>query len=447
MSLITCNKLVELLLASITNVMGNDGALASFQFRRPGASPSEAIMATEIYYHHFELNLASLFLRSNGPNYLHALSLDEISSLLKRFLSENFWYIRRAAYDFQNVEPYSQWITDAEKLTLALVMMQSNIFQPQDDLVLFPLVPVSVEGRVKTSKFFFSNPRARDAFDVGQKFADRLDPTTFPPSKGFTGKKNSPGAWLGIYSPNHQHALKLRSSILGAMALSILPQYRYTFSMRKVFGGTFTIKHDSVSYNFDKRHTPPCAYEVQIEETDQGWVDLVSEMLVSNEKSASRGLKALEYFFRAWPQRPEERFPIHCMALDALFGHVSNATGSVIDGVLSVTGETVDSKRLREILQLRAAVIHGGAPDVYDSSKYPKYYRKYGADPISDLESVLSLSIKELVFKGQIPRKSDPNAKIIEQAKSRGLIPPRIPDHSILRGYYEAKSEEVKFDQ
>ena len=52
-------------------------------------------------------------------------------------------------------------------------------------------------------------------------------------------------------------------------------------------------------------------------------------------------------------------------------------------------------------MRLRAAVIHGGAPDVYDSSSYAKYFEDYEQDPVRDLERIVVRCLQIVVFEGK----------------------------------------------
>lgn len=173
-------------------------------------------------------------------------------------------------------------------------------------------------------------------------------------------------------------------------------------------------------------------YDIHITDRDVSWMEQLSIKLQSTDKNMIRELKALEYFYRAWSLSPEERFPVLCMTLDAIFGDVNNATQAVVDGVCETLESRATEKQLRAILGLRAAVIHGGAPDVYDSTRYPKYYKKYECDPIRDLELVVCHCLREKVFQGELNEHPDPNAAGIEKAQAAGLLPPKRHSVSIL---------------
>lgn len=422
---------IEMLLASITLTMGEDGLRHAFLFGPPGARSWEKRFGTDIYYHSLELNLAALHVRNVGPRYLKALPLDEIRSKLQNFMTENFWYIK-FVLGSNDKRPLNLWIPEKEKLDLASALGSCSLFQPTNDLTVFPLVPVVVKTNFRSDQFFFSSPQHENAFYLSYDELIEFDTRNFPPKVGFKGQIHKPSAWLGVYSPDYRAALKTRSSILGALALTCLPQHRYMFSGRKIFGGRCTISIDSITWFFDKEHTPPCMYDIHITDIDVSWMKQLSIKLQSTDKNVIRELKALEYFYRAWSLSPEERFPVLCMALDAIFGDVNNATQAVVDGVCEALDSRAIDKQLRAILGLRAAVIHGGAPDVYDSAKYPKYYKKYECDPIRDLELVVCHCLRDKVFQGELNEHSNPNAAEIEKAQASGLLPPKRHSVSIL---------------
>lgn len=424
---------IEMLLASITLTMGDDGAPASFLYGPPGASHWEKRSEADIYYHFVNLNLAALHVRSVGPSYLKALPLNEVCSKLQSFMSENFGYIGNLTFGSRDERPLNFWIPEKEKAELAGALASCALFQPAEELTVFPLVPVVVNTSFRSDQFFFSSSQAKNSFFLDdERLRREFDTKNFPPLIGFRGTIRKPNSWLGVYSPDYRAALKARSSILGALALTAKPHYRHMFSEREVFGGRCSISKEGMTYSFERTHTPPCMHDIQVTDMDAGWMTILSDKLRTADKEVARELKALEYYFRAWPLSPEERFPVLCMALDAIFGDANNATQAVVDGVNETLGVAASAEQLREILSLRASVIHGGAPDVYDSRKYPKYWRKYGCDPIRDLELVVSACLKERVFRGELREHPDPNGDVIEKARAEGRLPRKVDAVSIL---------------
>lgn len=424
---------IELLLSAITMTMGDDGARHSFLYGKPGARHWEKRIGTEIFYHFVDLKLAALFVRNTGPLYLKALPISDITSKLQNFISENFWFLANETFTVRRDEPLNQWISNGTKAALAGALSNDPLFAPKNALNLFPLVPIAVKEEFRSDRFLLSSTKVKDPFGIKDEHTlSHLDPTKFPPLKEFDGPQEYPMSWLGVLSPDPRSALKIRSSILGAIALTALPHHRHMFSGRSVFGGQFTLSDDGVSCSFAPIHTPPCMHDIVITGADKAWLKLLSQKLGSTEKTAHRQMKALEYFYRAWAKEPSERFPIMCMALDAIFGDANNATQAVIGGIRETLGEHVSDPQLRLLMKLRASVIHGGAPDVYDSKKYAKYYREYQADPISELELVTSACLRKVIFDHHLVVHPDPTEHAIKEAQAEGRLPKNLTSQSIL---------------
>lgn len=173
-------------------------------------------------------------------------------------------------------------------------------------------------------------------------------------------------------------------------------------------------------------HTPPMMNNIALTERDQPWLTILAKKLTSETKVIKRQLRALEHYYRAWPLSEPERFPIMCMTLGAVFGDANHATQAVIDGVRATIGGHVEDARLRALMELRAAVIHGGAPDVYDSRKYARYYDAYGADPIRDLDLVVGQCLRHHVFGEAMIEHPDPNAAKIAALQASGKLPKQL---------------------
>lgn len=424
---------VELLLASITSRMGEDGLRSAFLFEKPGARFRGMGAATEIFFHSVELHLAAHFVRSNGPQYFKALPLSEIVAKLRNFVTENFWYLRDTMLTYEDTRPFNIKVGANAKSELAKALAADPMFHAERKTTLFPLATVQVSEEVRLENLFFTSPTRNNPFDLSNSdLASRLLPMQFPPVPNFTGRIELPTAWLGIRSPDVRVARKMRAAVLGALALTQPHRCRYMFSGRRVFGGQCTIEREAISYSFEPAHTPPCFYDVIVSAADSEWLEVLSRKLSSSKAKDLRHIKALEYFYRSWEQSPEERFPIYCMALDAIFGDANHATQAVVEGVANTLGIRDQEKRLRDLMGIRASVIHGGAPDVYESSKYPKYFRKHGFDPIIDLELVTSECIRSVAFNGSLTEHPDPNEPMMQKARESGRFPQRVVNHSIL---------------
>jgi hypothetical protein len=213
-----------------------------------------------------------------------------------------------------------------------------------------------------------------------------------------------------------------------------MTDYRHMFSGRSVFGGRCTFVDDKWTISFGDSHTPKLMHDIIINAQDHIWLNELVEKLLSDRSSVRRHTKALEYYYRAWGYSASERFAIMCMTLDAIFGDANQATAAVIDGVCRVLGADIDKTRLRALMELRASVIHGGAPDVYDSRKYRRYFHSYEADPIYDLELVVERCLRTQIFGADFRVQEDPNAEAIKLAQEKGRLPRSWKRQTILDG-------------
>lgn len=393
-------------------------------------------MRIDIYYQPKKLVRAALHMRQHGPSYLKCLSMNNLQSILQHFVSENYWYLTDDTFLKQFDGSYLEQVSDVTKAKFADALAVSKIFQPCNELTLFPLVPVRIEAAFDSEPFFLVEPaslnvaRLRTDIDVRHIASER-----FPPFSDQSGRQEIPGAWLGIRSPALQASKKMKAAILGALALTPLPSYRHLFSMRKVFGGRCTIAdRATTSFSFGESHTPPLMHDIVIGEQDHAWLGILAAKLTSNDSTVYRQLRALEYFYRAWPLEPSERFPLLCMTLDALFVEkdTKKITRTIIDGVRGALGSHVCKKRLGLLIQLRGSVIHGRAPDVFDAVEYGNYYDKYEVDPIHDLELVVANCLRLQIFGETLKEHPDPNAKIIAEAQARGHLPKNLSRSTIL---------------
>lgn len=422
----------ELVLASMFRE-SETGYRASFLIQRPGQPMWAGGLGTDLFYERREFVRAILYIRKHGAPYLRFLSVSDIWSMLTSFVSGNYWILSKESFATQFDGSYASFISDPTKVIFADALSASTLFAPSDKLTLFPLVPITVETAFDSAPFFFVP--AGPGFGASRLPAgvreEWVPADQFPPEKEFKGRIEMPTSWLGIRSPEYKAAEKMKAAILGALALTPMPRLRYSFSGCQMFGGRATIT-DGITMSFGDPHTPPMMNNIVLTERDQPWLAILAKKLTSETKVIKRQLRALEYYYRAWPLSESERFPIMCMTLDAVFGDASHATQAVIDGVRATIGGHVEDPRLRALMELRAAVIHGGAPDVYDSRKYARYYDAYGADPIRDLDLVVGQCLRHHVFGEAMIEHPDPNAAKIAALQASGKLPKLLSDPSIL---------------
>lgn len=423
---------VERILSAV--YASGDNLLSSFLYGKPGAPLWDRRLGTEIFVRRKEYIRALLFVRQNGAPYLRAISITDLWSMTTKFLTENFWYVRRGEFARRHDCSYAEQIAIEDKIALADALAMSAMFEPKSELTLYPLLPIRVVANFESEHFFLLN--AADLSTAQLPYGIRagdLDPSQFPPVMNWEGRKRLTTSWLGVRSPLPLVSHKMASAILGAVALTPLPHERHLFSGRPMFGGQCTITDTSCTISGgDNPPTPPMMHDIVLTEADHGWLAILATLLYASDKHSHTQLRALEYFHRAWFLDPRERFPALCMSLDSLVGVSQGHTSAAVKYVKSVVDTAIDDDRLRLLMRVRGAVIHGAAPDVYDSEHYEKYYADYETDPIRDLELIVAKCLREKIFGATLKYHPDPNAELLASIQAKGRLPARLDEGCII---------------
>jgi hypothetical protein len=421
---------IEHILGSISGA--GEFQLSSFLFGRPGASIHERNLGTDVYANRRDFIRALIFLRSNGAPYLHNLSVGDLWSRVTNFITDNYWYIAQDTLGRRIVAPYSEVVSGANKIALADALARSPLFVTPDTLSLFPLLTIRCHTSFESSLFFLVPPEELTSERVWRSGSrQQLDGRTVPPFSDWEGRRRPVTSWLGVHAALPPIARKTAASILGALALTKISRLRYQFSGREMYGGFCAVDEGWTYTPSDDPHTPALMDDIVLTETDRSWLESLAELLASDALEARRRKRALEYFYRAWFLDPRERFPVLCMSLDSLVGAESGHTAAAVRYVTSQIPE-VDEARLRLLLRIRGAVIHGAAPDVYDSTSYETYYVNYETDPIKDVELIVSRCLRDDIFHGTLRVHRDPNQELIEQMQRIGRLPARLDEGQII---------------
>lgn len=408
---------VELLLESMSSEAGEDGML--HQFNASGDSFQLAGLYVSVFFSRRKLVAAALQVRTEGAPYLRDMSVSDIMRLLTDFARSNYPLCSAGVPFGAKVSSYLPACDEATRHRLAEELRASEMFIAPEHLVLFPLVTVRVTEDFTSPAFFLRAP-----VNLLREFEEPpsdLAPTQFPPLLNARMRSEEPACWLGFRAANLASAKKRARAVLGALALTQSLTYRHMFSGRTIWGGHCTWDH-RVSFGFSDSLTPPLAEDIVIGAEDHAWFAVLAELIASDAETARRQLAALQYYYRAWSLGASERFPILCMALEALFGDPNRATAGVKAGVDDLIGP-LERKRLDLLMQIRNSVIHGGAPDVYESSKYGKYFRRYSDDPIRDMGLVVAACLRQVIFAGTLIEHEEPHQEALEQARAMGRIP------------------------
>ncbi|MGO7586646.1 hypothetical protein ACC689_20730 [Rhizobium ruizarguesonis] len=417
-------EIVRKALASVYQTVGDDGMRSSFILSSRHGNPFSGGISITVFFRHSLLLEAAVILRRDGPSFYRHLSLSAVKSDLRDFVLEHFKLVGGSMVLRQVEGSLLENAPEEGVEALAKVLAQSSLFAPKLIPAIFPIIPVKIEDDFEGKVFCAVSPQGLSKGTVlPERYWPILVPDQFPPFADDKLKRKNPNSWLVVRVPHAGTGIKLRSAILGAVALCVRGPYRYQFTGREMFGGKCELTDTGYSLNFGDPATPALGEDVILKKADHAWLRQLDEKLGSNVDGDVRQIKALQYYYRAWFLDDAERFPITCMALDSLLGDQGAATESVIKGVRDLLGEQVEWDRLSLLMKLRGSVIHGGAPDVFESSKYARYYSRYGDDPISDMDTVVTECLRRKIFGTAFVEQTDPYAKIIEEHRNLGNIP------------------------
>ena len=399
---------------------------ATFNFRQKGPEHNfltgppqipkwaHSIVA-KLFFSELGLLQTARHLRTCGPAYLLNLSIRELDRMITDFVVANYWLLHSETWGRSSTASFAKQVSIQTKIRLAMELGASHILRPRNVLTLFPLVTVEVATDFDSEVFFLIRPASLNSERLRRPVpANSLLPELFPPIPDWTGVRETPAAWLGIRSPTLSTSKKMRNAILGTIALLPHPRERHLFTGRKMFGGYITLD-DGWTIGTGMHHTPPLSQNIVINDKDSTWLSILASKLTEHGPTARKQLNAIEYYYRAWALSEIERFPILFMALDAIFGDAAQATQSVVSAIGPVMGSTYDQQRLKKLMSLRASVIHGGAPDVYDSHKYFAYFEKYLTDPIYDLELIAARCLQSVVFENTLTSRPHTYAELIRE--------------------------------
>lgn len=419
-------EIVESVLASLFVPKPGRGRTLAFMFGDVGSPQNDKRIGTEIHIREDALVSAVLKIRRLGPGYLRKLPMSELRSMVTDFITDHYALMANEVLFRQFDDSYASVVSAQTKSLLAEALLRSSILHPKSLVVLYPLVPVTVKESFESDTFSLLNPESLRASHLatngGLPF---IQPTQFPPTSEWKYRIYSPSAWLIVRAPARKAADRMTACILGALALAAPHRYRYLCSQRQDMFGGWCIFSDGMTLSITKPLTPALMTNIELSGADRTWLPVLRDKLADERKATEREMKALAYFYQAWfLDEPSDRFPLLYMVLESLFGDAARATSAVIDGVRDLLGENISQRRLRALADLRAAMIHGGAPEIYDSKKYAKYYKDYKTDPVRDLELVVAECLRKGIFGSSLIEHADPRADEISRAVGKGLIPP-----------------------
>lgn len=427
-----CREALVRILGAI--YLDGDQRLSSFLYGNPGAPLWQRRMGVDIFVKEHAYIEALLFLRRNGSPFLRDISVQSLWSKTTSFVTENFAYIAAARLTFSKDVSLAQQISDQGLETMSLALQESQLFSPERTVTLYPLVPVVVHEAFNADHISLTGPDGlSDSLQHLGIRPPRLQPALFPPVPGLSGAPQPIVSWLCISAADPLIARKRASATLGALALTPIRRERYLQTGRTVQNGFCTISDEGVSCSPSAAPmTPRLASDICITNADHAWLRRLTDLMESPDRTQKSKVRALEYFYRAWFDDERERFPTLCMSLDSLVSAQHRHTRAAVDFVLSTVPEAIDQDRLRLLMRLRGAVVHGAAPDVYESEHYEAYYAKYAEDPICDLDLIVASCLRHNIFKGELSAHPDPHSEIVRKQQALGNLPKDMRGRTII---------------
>jgi hypothetical protein len=369
----------------------------------------------EIYFEAGALLDAALFIRRNASSHLQSLSVRDLEQMLTAFMGDQMNLFRFNWWELPQGVPLADHIATDGKAELAEAIARSSIFAPPELLFLYPIKIANVDAPFRSRPFFLLPPAELPSELARWYEADEIKPDRHPPIPMHPGMPLAEiSCWLGVRSPAGVMALRSRNAILGACALLPHPLERYQFSIATVPTGYMSFDARA-TYHGGEASTPALSEKLQIGVTDHAWLTLLAEKLDSDVESDGKAILALQYFYRAWVRDPATRVAPLCGALDALFGDRDAATQAMVDAVGVHLGPSFDATRAKRLAKLRAGVIHGGAPNIYEASVYHRYYVDYRRDPIRDLELATARCLQQQIFGRALSERPHTYAELLRQ--------------------------------
>lgn len=366
--------------------------------RRIAFETVRPLVGDQILFDHDCLFDAALFTRANAADHVQSLSIASVISLLVRcardIIEENPGMLLVASPG----EPLFQSMDASLRSIVSDQMRSSSLFAAHAKLFLYPVDAINVLNEFECDRFFIASPRdlpkhLNEWYDEDELATDSHPPTPM----GKRGNSPTTSAWIGVNAPLSEVSLRVRNTILGAIAL--LPHWleRYQFTLGSPPSGHMTFDKQAIYHSGDMA-APPVSERINISDNDLPWLNLVHRLVDPRDKADRKAALSLQYFYRAWTKEAANRVSPLCSALDALFGDQNAATKAMIDAVGNHFGSALDETRAKRLTKLRAHVLHGGAPNIYEASVYQRYVADYRRDPVTDLEIVTARCLRHHIF-------------------------------------------------
>lgn len=414
--------LVDLILSSYFRNSGPDRTIEHVSITRPSDSFHFDAFQDTAFVSLGAIREAAFMLRDKGPPHFRSEPIFASIEALRSFFRDHHYIIFDEVINCYGSGPYADFISDKNKKHLSEKLLSSEVLNPTDRLFLFPLTPVDVKAAFSGANFSLVDPRSACG-ELPERYRHSAILNGRMPSFDQRDSGEPVKSWLIIHGPSSKSVNRSKIIVLGALALAPIYRERYIFTFRKIVCN-YIFLHDGVFTRSSNPHTPPLSDGLTIRSIDHSWLAKVDLILKSEDKQSRGKRNALDYFYRAWFMEPSERCSLMFVCLDALYEHtgLQPATKRMKEGIEKSLRDTSLSSQLRFMMELRNSILHGGCSDIFESSKYHRYWENFGTDIFVDLEIVAAKCLRREVFGDDFVPQADPHADLLAKHQKLGHI-------------------------
>ncbi len=88
-----CETIIELLLGSVQDQVGDDGLRHGFMYSDPRSTRHQPSIGTQFFVSHKKLGKVALYARRHAHPYLRMIGIKDVRRLLTGFVQDNFYLI------------------------------------------------------------------------------------------------------------------------------------------------------------------------------------------------------------------------------------------------------------------------------------------------------------------------------------------------------------------
>ncbi|WP_349363830.1 MAG: hypothetical protein ABL307_00070 [Roseitalea porphyridii] len=363
--------------------------------------------------------VAGVMLRKMMPNEFGSIPLEKATDFILSSVNTNIASFFEQRPPVEITDNYLNAIEKSERAKFHLFFQNTLTTGLPKQTFAFPLSRISVVSNYTGINFYILG-------------GDDIEGTNPQSSLERFKANRSINGWIGCTSTFPENAQKIKRIVLGAMSLRLPYIERTRKTLSEPANGFVT--HNPLGWSSSREHMPPIGYDISITEDDRWWLEKIDRLTQAAGKPSRHLRKALEYFYLGWFLEANERVAFNFMTLYAVFDQGTHKMAEELKRVISTDLEhAFDDVRLKDILNLRNQFLHGGSPDIYDSSLYDCYIRIYKCDPIVDIEYLTASCLRRLVFGANFKMQTNPYETEIQKLKNRGLLPTQPSQQTIIQ--------------